>query len=110
MTATRSSHRSAGGMPLEPIERSSTDELRALQLERLRSQLTLAWEKVPHYRAKFDAAGVHPADLRTLADLSRFPFTTKEDLRSNYPLACSQCRVRRWFAFTLRAAQPVSLR
>jgi phenylacetate-CoA ligase len=72
-------------MPLEPIEHASTDALRALQLERLRKQLVLAWEKVPHYRAKFDAAGVHPGDLRTLEDLSRFPFTTKEDLRSNYP-------------------------
>jgi len=85
MTATGLSHRSAGGMPLEPIEHASTDALRALQLERLRRQLVLAWEKVPHYRAKFDAAGVHPGDLRTLEDLSRFPFTTKEDLRSNYP-------------------------
>ena len=85
MTATVPSQRSAGGLPLEPIEHASTDVLRALQLERLQAQLTLAWEKVPHYRTKFEAAGVHPGDLRTLEDLSRYPFTTKEDLRSNYP-------------------------
>ena len=76
---------SAGGLPLEPIEKASLDELRALQLTRLRSQLQRAWEKVPHYRAKFEAAGVHPSDLKSLADLSRFPFTTKSDLRDTYP-------------------------
>jgi phenylacetate-CoA ligase len=70
---------------LEPIERASRDELRALQLERLRWTLAHAYENVPHYRRRFDAAGVTPADLKSLADLARFPFTTKADLRENYP-------------------------
>ena len=85
MTTRGNAGLSAGGLPLEPIERASTDELRALQIQRLRAQLTLAWERVPHYRSKFEAAGVHPDDLQTLGDLARFPFTTKDDLRSNYP-------------------------
>ncbi|MBI3567353.1 MAG: phenylacetate--CoA ligase [Gemmatimonadetes bacterium] len=71
--------------PLEPIETASVDELRALQLTRLRAQLQLAYDRVPHYRRKFDAAGVTPADLTGLADLARFPFTTKADLRETYP-------------------------
>ena len=70
---------------LDPIERASLDELRALQLERLRWSLRHAYENVPHYRHAFDAAGVHPDDCRDLADLARFPFTTKADLRDNYP-------------------------
>ncbi len=70
---------------LEPIERASRDEITALQLQRLRTTLHHAYANVPHYRQAFDAAGVHPDDLRTLADLARFPFTTKQDLRANYP-------------------------
>ena len=70
---------------LEPIERASRDELQALQLQRLKWTLKHAYDNVPHYRAAFDAAGVHPDDLRTLADLTRFPFTAKKDLRDNYP-------------------------
>lgn len=70
---------------LEPIETASRDELQALQLERLRWTLCHAYENVGHYRRSFDAAGVHPADLRSLQDLARFPFTTKQDLRDNYP-------------------------
>ncbi len=70
---------------LEPIERASTDELRALQLDRLRWSLAHAYENVPHYRKAFDAAGVHPRDLVHLADLGKFPFTVKTDLRDNYP-------------------------
>jgi len=70
---------------LEPIEKASRDELQALQLERLRWSLAHAYENVPHYKAAFDAAGVHPADLKTLADIAKFPFTTKKDLRDNYP-------------------------
>jgi phenylacetate-CoA ligase len=70
---------------LEPIEKASVDELRALQLERLRWSLKHAYEKVPHYRKAFDAAGVRPEDLKDLADLAKFPFTTKADLRANYP-------------------------
>ncbi len=69
----------------EPIETASRDEIAALQLERLRWSLRHAYANVPHYRARFDAAGVHPDDLRRLDDLRRFPFTTKADLRDNYP-------------------------
>ena len=71
--------------PLEPIEKASVDELRALQLKRLRATLAHAYANSPVYRAKFDAAGVHPDDCRSLADLAKFPFTTKADLRDNYP-------------------------
>ena len=70
---------------LEPIERASRDELQALQLKRLQTTLHAAYERVPHYRALFDAKGVHPGDLKTLADLAMFPFTAKADLRANYP-------------------------
>jgi phenylacetate-CoA ligase len=70
---------------LEPIETASRDEITALQLQRLRQTLQRAYDHVPHYRAAFDAAGVLPGDLKTLADLPRFPFTTKQDLRANYP-------------------------
>ncbi len=70
---------------LEPIERASRAELRALQLERLKWTLAHAYEHVPHYRRKFDAAGVKPSDLNALEDLAKFPFTTKADLRENYP-------------------------
>ena len=70
---------------LEPIERASKDELQALQLTRLKQTLQHAYDKVPHYKKAFDNAGVHPSDLKTLADLAKFPFTTKQDLRANYP-------------------------
>ncbi|HEX5634350.1 MAG TPA: phenylacetate--CoA ligase PaaK [Gemmatimonadales bacterium] len=70
---------------LEPIETASRDEVEALQLERLRATLRRAYENVPHYRRAFDARGVHPEDLRQLADLARFPFTVKKDLREHYP-------------------------
>ncbi len=70
---------------LEPIEKASVDELRALQLERLRWSLGHAYDNVPWYRGAFEAAGVHPDDLKSLDDLARFPFTTKADLRDNYP-------------------------
>ena len=69
----------------EPIETASCDELAALQIERLKWTLRRVYDRVPHYRAKFDAAGVHPDDLKTLADIAKFPFTTKKDLRDNYP-------------------------
>jgi len=61
---------------LEPIERASRDELRALQLSRLKWSLRHAYDNVPHYRRKFEEHGVHPEDLKSLADLARFPFTT----------------------------------
>ncbi len=70
---------------LEAIEKSSIDELRALQLSRLQWSLQHAYDNVAHYRKKFDAAGVQPSDLKTLEDLSKFPFTAKQDLRENYP-------------------------
>ena len=70
---------------LEPIETASRDTLRTLQLQRLKNTLQLAYERIPHYRQKFDAAGVHPGDLKELSDLAKFPFTTKDDLRQNYP-------------------------
>ena len=72
-------------MELEPIERASEDELRALQLQRLRWSVRHAYENVPLYRGKCEGAGVHPHDLRTLADLERFPFMHKDDLRAGYP-------------------------
>jgi phenylacetate-CoA ligase len=76
---------SSGGMALDPIETASMDELRGLQLQRLQASLTLAYDKVPHYQAKFKAAGIHPSQLKTLDDLAHFPFTTKADLRDTYP-------------------------
>ena len=76
---------SAAPGALDPIETASRDEITALQIKRLRATLQRAYDGVPHYRQSFDAAGVHPDDLRTLADLARFPFTTKKDLRDNYP-------------------------
>jgi phenylacetate-CoA ligase len=71
--------------PLEPIETASRDEIEALQLSRLRHTLHHAYGNVRHYRNAFERAGVHPDDLRTLADLARFPLTSKSDLRDNYP-------------------------
>jgi phenylacetate-CoA ligase len=76
---------SGAAFPLEPIEKASVDELRALQLKRLQATLRHAYANSPVYRAKFDAAGVHPDDCRSLADLRKFPFTAKADLRSAYP-------------------------
>jgi phenylacetate-CoA ligase len=71
--------------PLEPIEKAPLPELRRLQLERLQWSLAHAYDNVPHYRRKFEAAGVKPADCRSLTDLAQFPFTTKADLRETYP-------------------------
>ncbi len=70
---------------LDSVETASRDEITALQLRRLQATLHRAYDHVPHTRAKFDAAGVHPSDCRTLADLASFPFSTKADLRDNYP-------------------------
>lgn len=70
---------------LDPIEIASIDEIRALQLERMKWSLRHAYENVPMYRKRFDEKGVHPDDLKTLSDLSKFPFTYKSDLRDNYP-------------------------
>jgi phenylacetate-CoA ligase len=70
---------------IEAIERASIDELRHLQLQRMQKTLQHAYDNSTVYRQKFDAAGVHPSDLNTLEDLAKFPFTTKQDLRDNYP-------------------------
>ncbi len=69
----------------DAIEVASTDEIRALQLARLKTTLAHVYQNVPHYRQAFDAAGANPQDVRELGDLARFPFTTKSDLRANYP-------------------------
>jgi phenylacetate-CoA ligase len=70
---------------LDPIEIASRDEISALQLARLKTTVHHAYRNSPHYRAKFDKAGLHPDDLKTLSDLSKFPFTVKKDLRDAYP-------------------------
>ena len=70
---------------LDPIEIASRDEIETLQLERLKWSLRHAYENVPFYKTSFDDAGVHPDDLKSLSDLSKFPFTIKQDLRANYP-------------------------
>ena len=72
-------------LPLEPIEKASIDELRSLQLKRLKSTLQHAYDNSPVYKAKFDKAGVHPSDCQSLSDLAKFPFTTTADLRDSYP-------------------------
>lgn len=69
----------------DSIETASRDEIAALQTERLRWSLQHAYDNVAHIRAKFDAAGVRPSDFKQLADLAKFPFTTKQDLRDTYP-------------------------
>ncbi len=94
---------------LDPAERMSAEELRALQLERLQWTLRHAYENVPHYRAAFDAAGVHPDDCRELGDLARFPTTSKADLRDNYPFgmfAVPQDQVRRVHASSGTTGRP----
>lgn len=94
---------------LEPIETASVDELRALQLRRLRWTLRHAYDNVPLYRRKFDDAGVHPDDCRSLEDLARFPYTTKQDLRDGYPFgmfAVPRERVARIHASSGTTGQP----
>ncbi len=94
---------------LEPIERASQDELRALQLHRLQWSVRHAYENVPHYRRMFAERGVHPDELRTLDDLAKFPFTTKADLRANYPFgmfAVPRERISRIHASSGTTGQP----
>jgi len=94
---------------LEPIERASIDELRALQLERLQWSLRHAYQNVPHYRTAFDAAGVHPDDCKDLGDLAKFPFTAKADLRDNYPFgmfAVPQSQISRVHASSGTTGRP----
>lgn len=93
----------------EPIETASLDEIRALQLRRLQWSLQHAYDNVAHYRKAFDAIGVHPCDLKELADLAHFPFTTKADLRDNYPfgmLAVPQSQVVRVHASSGTTGRP----
>ena len=80
-----SSHDIQELVAMEPILGANRGELESLQLERLQSTLQHAYANNPNYTRKFDAAGVHPRDLRSLVDLARFPFTTKADLRAAYP-------------------------
>ncbi|MFD3665006.1 phenylacetate--CoA ligase PaaK [Streptomyces sp. NPDC058659] len=94
---------------LDSGERLGREELAALQLERLRATLRHAYENVPFYRDSFDAAGLSPDDCRTLADLARFPFTAKSDLRDHYPFgmfAVDQSRVRRVHASSGTTGRP----
>ena len=94
---------------LEAIETASRDELAALQLERLKWSLRHAYDNVPHYKASFDAAGVHPDDLTSLEDLGKFPFTVKTDLRDNYPFgmfAVPRAQVKRIHASSGTTGQP----
>src|SRR5579859_6286483 len=94
---------------LDPAERMSVDELRALQLDRLRWTLRYAYGCVPFYRKKFDAAGVSPQDCRSLEDLASFPVTTKDDLRENYPagmFAVPVAELRRIHASSGTTGQP----
>ena len=96
-------------LPLDPIETASRDELAALQLERLKWTLKHAYENSDVYRRKFDEAGVRPEDIETLADISRFPFTTKNDLRDNYPFgmfAVPQERISRIHASSGTTGKP----
>lgn len=73
---------------LDPIEIASLDEIQSLQLQRMKWSLQHAYDNVPMYKKRFDEMGVHPSNLRSLADLASFPFTEKEDLRQNYPFGC----------------------
>jgi phenylacetate-CoA ligase len=94
---------------LSAIETASRDEIEALQLERMRWSLTHAYINVPHYKQSFDAAGVYPDDLKSLADLARFPFTVKTDLRSNYPFglfAVPRSQINRIHASSGTTGQP----
>jgi phenylacetate-CoA ligase len=89
--------------------RPSPEALREQQLERLRDTLHRAYDNVPHYRAAFDRAGVRPDDVKSLEDLRRFPFTTKEDLRENYPfgmLAVPRTQVSRVHASSGTTGRP----
>jgi phenylacetate-CoA ligase len=111
--ATQAVPRRLGEAPeprtLDPDERMGVDELRALQLERLRWSLRHAYDHVPHHRRAFDAAGVHPGDCRSLADLARFPLSSKADLRENYPFgmfAVPRDQVRRVHASSGTTGRP----
>jgi len=112
-TTTTASSRRLGEAPppelLDAGERMSVDQLRSTQLERLQWTLRHAYANVPHYTKAFDAAGVHPSDCRELADIARFPTTSKADLRENYPFgmfAVPQAEVRRIHASSGTTGRP----
>src|SRR3954468_20795328 len=112
-TATSGTARTHGEAPppalLDDAEKLGVDELRALQLERLRWTLRHAYDNVPHYRRAFDEAGVHPDDCRELADLAQFPTTSKAALRENSPFgmfAVPQARIRRVHASSGTTGRP----
>lgn len=95
---------------LELIETASRDEIAALQLERMKWTLKHAYDNVQHYKQKFDEKGVHPDDLKTLADLAKFPFSTKIDLRDNYPFglfAVPRTQVARVHASSGTTGKPI---
>ncbi|MGI5468579.1 phenylacetate--CoA ligase PaaK [Streptomyces sp. CA-132043] len=112
LKAAAGARRTGAPLPAELLdagERMSLDELRAQQLENLRATLRHAYENVELYRKKFDAAGVRPEDCRSLADLARFPFTTKADLRDTYPFgmfAVPMADVRRVHASSGTTGRP----
>jgi phenylacetate-CoA ligase len=83
MTETLTTQESTAG--LDPEETMSRDQIESLQLERLQHTVAYAYDRVPLYKEKYDAVGVHPSDLKELSDLAKFPFTDKEDLRKTYP-------------------------
>ncbi|MEO9348344.1 phenylacetate--CoA ligase PaaK [Acinetobacter radioresistens] len=94
---------------MEYIETVSTDELRKVQLERIKKTLVHAYQNSPVYRKKFDDAGVHPEDFQHLEDLAKFPFTTKQDLRDHYPFgmfAVPQEKIVRVHASSGTTGQP----
>lgn len=94
---------------LNPIEIASRDEIASVQLERMKWSLSHAYQNVPHYKKAFDEAGIHPDDLKALADLSKFPFTVKQDLRNNYPFgmfAVPREQVQRIHASSGTTGQP----
>ena len=94
---------------LDPIERASRDEITALQIQRLKTTLNHVYANVPHYRKAFDDKGVHPDDLKELKDLAKFPFTSKKDLRDNYPFgmfAVPQSQVSRIHASSGTTGKP----
>jgi phenylacetate-CoA ligase len=108
--STQTAARDSDIFMLDPdVEMMSRDTLTALQTSRLQRTLELAYAHVPHYRQKFDAAGVKPDDFKALADLVRFPFTLKTDLRDNYPFkmfAVPREQIRRLHASSGTTGKP----
>lgn len=91
-------------LTMDNVEQLTLAELRELQTKRLKQTLTFVYENSPVYKKKFDEAGVHPDDFVTLDDLAKFPFTTKQDLRDNYPFwdVCRTARANCAFTCIIR--------